>query len=170
MRLAASSSPPRARSWCGAAWPRCSSSGPGSSPSCPGRENIYLNASLLGLVDARTIDKRFDEIVAFAELEQFIDNQVKYYSSGMYVRLGFAVAVNVDPDILVVDEVLAVGDEAFQRKCMARIKQFQDDGRTILFVHPLRGPGPPDLRLRRRPELRGHDQLRAARRGREELS
>ena len=72
--------------------------------------------------------------MAFAELENFIDNQVKYYSSGMYVRLGFAVAVNVDPDILVVDEVLAVGDENFQRKCMGRIKEFQNDGRTILFV------------------------------------
>ena len=107
--------------------------GAGFQPELSGRENIYLNASLLGL-STKDVDKRFDEIVAFAEFEQFIDNQVKYYSSGMYVRLGFAVAVNVDPDILVVDEVLAVGDEAFSRKCMARIKEFQDDGRTILFV------------------------------------
>jgi ABC-2 type transport system ATP-binding protein len=107
--------------------------GAGFQPELSGRENIYLNASLLGL-STKDVDKRFDEIVAFAELEDFIDNQVKYYSSGMYVRLGFAVAVNVDPDILVVDEVLAVGDEAFSRKCMARIKEFQDDGRTILFV------------------------------------
>ena len=107
--------------------------GAGFQPELSGRENIYLNASLLGL-STKDVDTRFDEIVAFAELEQFIDNQVKYYSSGMYVRLGFAVAVNVDPDILVVDEVLAVGDEAFSRKCMARIKEFQDDGRTILFV------------------------------------
>jgi ABC-2 type transport system ATP-binding protein len=107
--------------------------GAGFQPELSGRENIYLNASLLGL-STKEVDKRFDDIVAFAELEQFIDNQVKYYSSGMYVRLGFAVAVNVDPDILVVDEVLAVGDEAFSRKCMARIKEFQDDGRTILFV------------------------------------
>jgi ABC-2 type transport system ATP-binding protein len=107
--------------------------GAGFQPELSGRENIYLNASLLGL-STKEVDKRFDEIVAFAELEQFIDNQVKYYSSGMYVRLGFAVAVNVDPDILVIDEVLAVGDEAFSRKCMARIKEFQDDGRTILFV------------------------------------
>ena len=82
----------------------------------------------------KEIDKRFDEIVAFAELEQFIDNQVKYYSSGMYVRLGFAVAVNMDPDILLVDEVLAVGDEAFQRKCLDRVRQFQREGRTIVFV------------------------------------
>jgi ABC-2 type transport system ATP-binding protein len=107
--------------------------GAGFQPELSGRENIYLNASLLGL-STREVDRRFDEIVAFAELEQFIDNQVKYYSSGMYVRLGFAVAVNVDPDVLVIDEVLAVGDENFARKCLARIKEFQDDGRTIVFV------------------------------------
>ncbi|HXQ62036.1 MAG TPA: ABC transporter ATP-binding protein [Acidimicrobiales bacterium] len=107
--------------------------GAGFQPELSGRENIFLNASLLGL-STREVESRFDDIVAFAELENFIDNQVKYYSSGMYVRLGFAVAVNVDPDILVVDEVLAVGDENFQRKCMGRIKEFQDDGRTILFV------------------------------------
>jgi ABC-2 type transport system ATP-binding protein len=107
--------------------------GAGFQPELSGRENIYLNASLLGM-STKDVDRRFDDIVAFAELEQFIDNQVKYYSSGMYVRLGFAVAVNVDPDILVVDEVLAVGDESFARKCMGRIKEFQDDGRTILFV------------------------------------
>jgi ABC-2 type transport system ATP-binding protein len=107
--------------------------GAGFQPELSGRENIFLNASLLGL-STKEVERRFDEIVAFAELENFIDNQVKYYSSGMYVRLGFAVAVNVDPDILVVDEVLAVGDENFQRKCMGRIKEFQDDGRTILFV------------------------------------
>jgi ABC-2 type transport system ATP-binding protein len=107
--------------------------GAGFQPELSGRENIYLNASLLGL-STKEVESRFDEIVAFAELENFIDNQVKYYSSGMYVRLGFAVAVNVDPDILVVDEVLAVGDENFQRKCMGRIKDFQNDGRTILFV------------------------------------
>ena len=76
----------------------------------------------------------FDDIVAFAELEHFIDNQVKFYSSGMYVRLGFAVAVNVEPDVLVVDEVLAVGDERFQRKCIDRVKMFQHEGRTIIFV------------------------------------
>jgi ABC-2 type transport system ATP-binding protein len=107
--------------------------GAGFQPELSGRENIFLNASLLGM-STRDTELRFDDIVAFAELENFIDNQVKYYSSGMYVRLGFAVAVNVDPDILVVDEVLAVGDENFQRKCMGRIKEFQDDGRTILFV------------------------------------
>ena len=107
--------------------------GAGFQPDLSGRDNVYLNASLLGL-STRDVDRRFDDIVAFAELEQFIDNQVKFYSSGMYVRLGFAVAVNVDPDVLVVDEVLAVGDENFQRKCLERIRSFQEDGRTILFV------------------------------------
>jgi homopolymeric O-antigen transport system ATP-binding protein len=107
--------------------------GAGFQPELSGRDNIFLNASLLGF-STKEIERRFDEIVAFAELEQFIDNQVKFYSSGMYIRLGFAVAVNVDPDILVVDEVLSVGDENFQRKCLERIKAFQMDGRTILFV------------------------------------
>ena len=82
----------------------------------------------------KEVDKVFDAIVDFSELEEFIDGPVKFYSSGMYVRLGFAVAVNVDPDILVIDEVLAVGDERFQRKCIDRISQFQDEGRTILLV------------------------------------
>src|SRR6202034_1330537 len=107
--------------------------GAGFQPDLTGRQNIYLNGSLLGLTK-NDIDKVFDEIVAFAELDQFIDNQVKFYSSGMYVRLGFAVAVNVDPDVLVIDEVLAVGDERFQRKCLTRVKEFQDQGRTIIFV------------------------------------
>jgi ABC-type polysaccharide/polyol phosphate transport system ATPase subunit len=107
--------------------------GAGFQPELSGRENIYLNGSMLGL-SKREVDRMFDDIVEFAELGQFIDNQVKFYSSGMYVRLGFAVAVNVDPDILVIDEVLAVGDERFQRKCMERVKQFQREGRTILFV------------------------------------
>lgn len=107
--------------------------GAGMQPELSGRDNIYLNGSLLGL-SRRDIAKRFDEIVEFAELEQFIDNQVKYYSSGMYVRLGFAVAVNVDPDILLVDEVLAVGDERFQQKCLDRVRQFQEEGRTIVVV------------------------------------
>jgi ABC-2 type transport system ATP-binding protein len=107
--------------------------GAGFQQDLSGRENIYLNGSMLGM-SKREVDRVFDDIVAFAELEQFIDNQVKFYSSGMYVRLGFAVAVNVDPDVLVIDEVLAVGDERFQRKCMDRIKTFQNEGRTILFV------------------------------------
>ena len=107
--------------------------GAGFQPELSGRENVYLNGSMLGL-SKREVDRMFDDIVEFAELGQFIDNQVKFYSSGMYVRLGFAVAVNVDPDVLVIDEVLAVGDERFQRKCMERVKKFQREGRTILFV------------------------------------
>jgi ABC-2 type transport system ATP-binding protein len=107
--------------------------GAGFHPELTGRENVFLNASILGL-SRKDVEKRFDEIVDFAELEAFIDNQVKHYSSGMYVRLGFAVAVNMEPDILLVDEVLAVGDEAFQRKCMDRVKRFQREGRTIVFV------------------------------------
>src|SRR5580698_10420385 len=98
-----------------------------------GRENIYLNGSLLGMTK-KEVDKVFDDIVDFSELEEFIDGPVKFYSSGMYVRLGFAVAVNVDPDILVIDEVLAVGDERIQRKCIDRVKLFQRQGRTILLV------------------------------------
>ena len=107
--------------------------GAGMAGELSGRDNIYLNAALLGLTH-REVDRLFDEIVAFAELEDFIDNEVKHYSSGMYVRLGFAVAVHVDPDVLLVDEVLAVGDEAFQRKCLDKIEAFQRAGKTILFV------------------------------------
>ena len=107
--------------------------GAGFHPDLTGRENVYLNASILGLSTAQT-DKYFDAIVDFSGIERFIDTQVKFYSSGMYVRLAFAVAVHVDPDILLVDEVLAVGDEPFQRKCMDRIREFQHDGRTIVLV------------------------------------
>lgn len=107
--------------------------GAGFHPDLTGRENVYMNASILGLTKKET-DRHFDDMVAFAELEPFIDNQVKHYSSGMYVRLGFAVAVHVDPQILLVDEVLAVGDEAFQAKCLDRVRQFQKEGRTIVFV------------------------------------
>jgi ABC-2 type transport system ATP-binding protein len=107
--------------------------GAGFHPELTGRENVFLNGSILGL-SQREIERRFDEIVGFAELEDHIDRQVRHYSSGMYVRLGFAVAVNVDPDILLVDEVLAVGDEAFQRKCLNRVRQFQREGRTIIVV------------------------------------
>lgn len=107
--------------------------GAGFHPDLTGRENVYLNASLLGMSN-RQIERRFDDIVGFAELEPFIDNQVKYYSSGMYVRLGFAVAVHMDPEILIVDEVLSVGDELFQRKCLDRVRQFQREGRTIMLV------------------------------------
>ncbi len=98
-----------------------------------GRENIYLNAALLGLT-RRDIDKHFDEIVDFSELEKFIDTPVKRYSSGMHVRLGFAIATCIDSDILLVDEVLAVGDASFQRKCMERIAEIRQRGTTIFFV------------------------------------
>jgi len=98
-----------------------------------GRENVYLNAAILGLTRKET-DRYFDSIVDFSGIEDFIDTQVKFYSSGMYVRLAFAVAVHVDPDLLLVDEVLAVGDEPFQRKCMDKIAEFQQEGRTIVLV------------------------------------
>jgi len=107
--------------------------GAGFHPDLSGRENVYLNASILGLTRAE-IDEQFDDIVAFSGIGDFIDTAVKFYSSGMYVRLAFAVAVHTDPDILLVDEVLAVGDEAFQRKCMERIAQFREEGRTIILV------------------------------------
>lgn len=107
--------------------------GAGFHPDLSGRENVYLNASILGLSRGQ-IDEQFDAIVAFSGIGEFIDTAVKFYSSGMYVRLAFAVAVHTDPDILLVDEVLAVGDEAFQRKCMERIAQFREEGRTIILV------------------------------------
>lgn len=107
--------------------------GAGFNGELTGRENVYLNASLLGL-SRRETDRMFDSIVDFAELPHKIDDAVKHYSSGQYVRLGFAVAVHVDPDVLLVDEVLAVGDEAFQNKCLAKIGEFRAEGRTILFV------------------------------------
>ncbi len=107
--------------------------GAGFHPDLSGRENVYLNASILGLTRDQ-VDARFDDIVAFSGIGDFIDTAVKFYSSGMYVRLAFAVAVHTDPDVLLVDEVLAVGDEAFQRKCMERITQFREEGRTIILV------------------------------------
>lgn len=107
--------------------------GAGFHPDLTGRENVYLNASILGLSKAE-VDEKFDAIVEFSGINEFIDTQVKFYSSGMYVRLAFAVAVNVDPDILLVDEVLAVGDELFQQKCINKIKEFQKQGRTIIIV------------------------------------
>ncbi len=107
--------------------------GAGFHPELSGRENVYLNAAILGLTRAET-DERYDEIVRFSGIGEFIDNEVKFYSSGMYMRLAFAVAVHTDPDILLVDEVLAVGDEAFQRKCMDKIRSFQREGRTIILV------------------------------------
>src|SRR4029079_15393774 len=107
--------------------------GGGFHPDFSGRENVYLNGSLYGL-QRRAIDERFDEIVAFAELERFIDNPVRTYSSGMYMRLGFAVAAHIDADVLLLDEVFAVGDEEFQRKCFGKIFEFKQRGGTIVFV------------------------------------
>ena len=107
--------------------------GAGFNPEFSGRENVFLNATVLGLQRSE-IEQRFDAIAAFADIGEFMDQPVKSYSSGMYVRLAFAVAINVTPDILIVDEALAVGDEAFQRKCHARIERLRNDGATILFV------------------------------------
>jgi ABC-type polysaccharide/polyol phosphate transport system ATPase subunit len=107
--------------------------GAGFHPELSGRENVYLNGSILGMSKA-DLDLRFDDIVEFAGLERFIDSPVKNYSSGMYVRLGFSVAINVDPDILLVDEVLAVGDEEFQRRCNERFADLRAEGRTIVVV------------------------------------
>jgi len=107
--------------------------GAGFHPDYSGRENIYLNGAILGL-PRRYINSVIDEIVGFAELEQFIDNPVRNYSSGMYTRLGFSIAIHMDPDILLIDEVLAVGDESFQRRCMDHIEGMRREGRTLVFV------------------------------------
>jgi len=107
--------------------------GTGFHPELTGRENIYLNGAILGMRKAE-IDRKFDEIVAFAEIEKFIDTPVKFYSSGMYVRLAFAVAAHLDPEILLVDEVLAVGDAAFQKKCLGKMGEVAAGGRTVFFV------------------------------------
>src|SRR5919198_349958 len=107
--------------------------GAGFHPEISGRENVFINGIMLGL-SKREISRRFDEIVEFAELEEFIDAPVKTYSSGMYMRLGFAVAINVDPDVLLVDEVLAVGDEGFTHKCLDKFAEFKRRGKTILLV------------------------------------
>src|SRR5262245_40704978 len=107
--------------------------GAGFHPEISGRDNVFINGMMLGL-SKREVAGRFDEIVAFAELEDFIDEPVKTYSSGMYMRLGFSVAINVDPDVLLVDEVLAVGDEAFTHKCLDKFADFRRRGRTVLLV------------------------------------
>ncbi len=107
--------------------------GAGFHPEFTGRENVFINGTILGL-SRKEIEKRFDQIVRFAELESFIDVPVRTYSSGMYIRLGFSVAVNVDPDILLVDEVLAVGDESFSRKCIDKMTAFKKAGKTIVLV------------------------------------
>ena len=107
--------------------------GSGFHPELSGRDNVYLNGSILGMT-RKEIDRKFDEIVDFSGVEQFIDQPVKNYSSGMYVRLGFSVAINVDPEILLVDEVLSVGDAAFQEKCAEKFTSFRREGRTVVVV------------------------------------
>jgi lipopolysaccharide transport system ATP-binding protein len=107
--------------------------GTGFHPELTGRENIFLNGAILGMRRAE-IGRKFDEIVAFSEVEKFIDTAVKYYSSGMYMRLAFAVAAHLEPEILIVDEVLAVGDAAFQKKCLGKMGEAANEGRTVLFV------------------------------------
>ncbi len=107
--------------------------GSGFHPELSGRENIFLNGSILGMTK-KEITRKFDEIVDFSGVEQFIDQPVKNYSSGMFVRLGFSVAINVNPDILIVDEVLAVGDAEFQEKCQIKFTQLKEAGRTVILV------------------------------------
>jgi len=107
--------------------------GTGFHPELTGRENIYLNGAILGMRRAE-IEKKFDEIVDFAEIEEFLDTPVKRYSSGMYVRLAFAVSAHLEPEILIVDEVLAVGDAQFQKKCLGKMKDVSEHGRTVIFV------------------------------------
>lgn len=107
--------------------------GTGFHPDLSGRENVYLNGAILGMRH-REIDERFDEIVAFAEIERFLDTAVKHYSSGMYLRLAFAVAAHLNPEVLIVDEVLAVGDANFQKKCLGKMDDVTRTGRTVLLV------------------------------------
>ena len=107
--------------------------GAGFHPDFSGRENIYFNASIFGLTK-KEIDERLEKIIEFSELGEFIDNPVRTYSSGMYMRLAFAVAINVDADILLIDEILAVGDQHFQDKCINKLKELQQEGKTIVFV------------------------------------
>ena len=107
--------------------------GAGFHPDLSGRENVFLNGAILGMSRAQ-LEERFDDIVAFSEIEEFIDTEVKYYSSGMFLRLAFSVAVHTEPDIFLVDEILSVGDEPFQRKCLERIRELQKAGRTMVVV------------------------------------
>ncbi len=107
--------------------------GAGFHPDFSGRENIYFNASIFGL-SKKEIDRRIDDIIKFSELEEFIDNPIRTYSSGMYMRLAFAVAINVDADILLIDEILAVGDNHFQEKCLKKMKELKAKGKTMVFV------------------------------------
>ena len=107
--------------------------GAGFHPDLTGRENVYLNGAILGMTEEE-IDQKFDDIVAFSEIADFIDSEVKFYSSGMFLRLAFSVAVHTDPDVFLVDEILAVGDEPFQRKCLDRIRSLRSQGKTLVIV------------------------------------
>ncbi|ACZ31587.1 ABC transporter related protein [Xylanimonas cellulosilytica DSM 15894] len=107
--------------------------GAGFHPDLTGRENVFLNGAILGMTEAQIAEK-FDEIIAFSEIEKFIDTEVKFYSSGMFLRLAFSVAVHSDPEVFLVDEILAVGDEPFQRKCLERIDALKSEGRTLVIV------------------------------------
>ena len=107
--------------------------GAGFHPDFSGRENIYFNASIFGLT-RKELDERLEQIIEFSELGDYIDNPVRTYSSGMYMRLAFAVAINVDAEILLVDEILAVGDQHFQEKCIAKMKELKEQGKTMVFV------------------------------------
>jgi len=107
--------------------------GAGFHPDLSGRDNVYLNGAILGMTEAEIKDK-FESIVEFAEIGEFIDTEVKFYSSGMYLRLAFSVAVHTDPDVFLVDEILAVGDEPFQKKCLAKIKELAAAGKTLIVV------------------------------------
>ncbi|MFF1881034.1 ABC transporter ATP-binding protein [Pseudarthrobacter sp. NPDC058196] len=107
--------------------------GAGFHPDLSGRDNVFLNGAILGMTEQQVID-RFDEIVEFSEIGQFIDTEVKFYSSGMYLRLAFSVAVHTDPEVFLIDEILAVGDEPFQRKCIDKIQELARDGKTLVVV------------------------------------
>ena len=107
--------------------------GAGFHPDLTGRENVFLNGAILGMTE-KQIKEKFDEIVEFSEIEQFIETEVKFYSSGMFLRLAFSVAVHTDPDVFLVDEILSVGDEPFQRKCLNRIRELQSSGKALVIV------------------------------------
>ncbi|HWU32097.1 MAG TPA: ABC transporter ATP-binding protein [Marmoricola sp.] len=107
--------------------------GAGFHPDLTGRENVYLNGAILGMTQEQ-IEDRYDDIVAFSEIEEFIETEVKFYSSGMFLRLAFAVAVHSDPDVFLIDEILSVGDEPFRRKCLDRIRELKENGHTLVIV------------------------------------
>ncbi|SKB76527.1 ABC-2 type transport system ATP-binding protein [Arthrobacter sp. 49Tsu3.1M3] len=107
--------------------------GAGFHPDLSGRDNVYLNGAILGMTE-KQINERFDAIIEFSEIGEFIDTEVKFYSSGMYLRLAFSVAVHTDPEVFLIDEILAVGDEPFQRKCIAKIQELARDGKTLVVV------------------------------------